>query len=145
MSYRRISTHSVAILFCLAVVRRHFGGQVPTLTEAAKQLGVSRELAPRLHERLFDKLLRLVESHQRPGPRPEDSERDGERKRSAVTDALLGVARAVIAAAGIAVMSPDRREEIVGAVERLKVEHGVDYEHCAPWPRSIRGPRKKGL
>ena len=88
-------------------------------------------MAPRLHERLFDKLLGMVESHQRPGPRPEDGELEVRRKRLAVTDALLGVARAVIAAAGIAVMSLERREEIVGAVERLKVEHGVDYEQTA--------------
>ena len=125
MGYRKLSTSSLAILFCLAVVRRHFGGQVPTLTEAAEQLGVSRELAPRLHRRLYGPLLGFIERHQRPGPRSEDPEREGERKRLAVTEALLGVARAVIAAAGIAVFSPERREEIVVAVERLKVEHGV--------------------
>lgn len=101
------------------------------MTEAAEQLGVSRELAPRLRRRLYDKLLGLIEYHQRPGPRPEDPEREAERKRLAVTDALLGVARAVICAAGIAAMSPQRREEIVVAVEQLKVEHGVGYEQAA--------------
>jgi len=84
-----------------------------------------------LHSRLFDKLLGLVERHQRPGPKPEDGESEMQRKRLAVSGVLLGVARAMIAAAGIAVMSPERREEIVGAVERLKVEHGVDYEQTA--------------
>ena len=131
MGYRKLSTSSLAILFCLAVVRRHFGNQVPTLTEAAEQLGVSRELPPRLHRRLYDKLLELIERHQRPGPRSENPEREAERKRLAVTEALLGVARAVIAAAGIAVFSPERREEIVVAVERLKAEHGVGYEQAA--------------
>jgi len=129
MSYRKISTHSVAILFCLVVVRRHFGGQVPTLSEAAEQFGVSRELAPRLYRRLFDKLLGLVERHQR--PRSEDVESGRQRKALALSEALLGVARAVIAAAGIAVLSPDRREEIVVAVERLKAEHGIGYEQAA--------------
>jgi transposase InsO family protein len=130
MGYRRLPASSLAILFCLAVVRRHFGSQVPTLTEAAEQLGVSRELAPRLHRRLYDELLGLIE-RQRPGPRPEDPERETERKRLALVEGLLGVARAVIAAAGIAVLSAERREEIVVAVERLKAEHGVSYEQAA--------------
>jgi transposase InsO family protein len=131
MGYRKLSASSLAILFCLAVVRRYFGGHVPTLTEAAEQLGVSRELAPRLYGRLYDQLLGLIERHQRPGPRAVDGESEVQRKSLAVTEALLGVARAVICAAGIAVFSPERREEIVVAVERLKVEHGVGYEQAA--------------
>lgn len=117
-------------MFCLAVVRRHFGCQVPTLTEAAEQLGVSRELAPRLHRRLYDELLGLIE-RQRPGPRVADPGREAERKRLALVEGLLEVARAVIAAAGIAVLSAERREEVVLAVERLKADHGVGYEQAA--------------
>jgi len=151
MGYRKVSTHSVAILFCLVVVRRHFGGQVPTLSEAAEQIGVSRELAPRLYRRLFDKLLGLIERHQRPGPRPEDVELGKQRKSLAMSEALLGVARALIAAAGIAVFSPERREEVVVAVERLKAEHGIGYEQvaaklglCARTLRTWRGEMAAG-
>ncbi len=88
-------------------------------------------MAPRLHQRLYDKLLWLIERGQRPGPQPADGERESQKKSLAMVEALLGVARAVIAAAGIAVLSTARREEIVGAVERLKTEHGVGYEQTA--------------
>lgn len=88
-------------------------------------------MAPRLHQRLYDKLLGLIERSQRPGPKPEDGERESQQKSLALLEALLGIARAVIAAAGIAVLSTARREEIVGAVERLKAEHGVGYEQTA--------------
>lgn len=104
---------------------------MPTLGEAAEQLGVSRELAPRLHRRLYDKLLELIERQQQPGPRVAAPGREAERKRLALVEGLLGVARAVIAAAGIATLSPRRREAVVTAVERLKTEHGVSYEQAA--------------
>jgi len=131
MSYRNVSSKSLAILFCLAVVRSRWPGRAPTLTDAAEELGVSRELAPRLRSRFFEPLVALIERLNRPGPTPRDREAGETHKRLRVVEALLGVARAVIVVAGVARLSPERREEIVVAVERLRAEHGISYEQTA--------------
>jgi len=131
MSYRNVSSKSLAILFCLAVVRSRWPGRAPTLTDAAEELGVSRELAPRLRSRFFGPLVALIERLNRPGPKPRDREAVEKHKRLRVVEALLGVARAIIVAAGIARLSPERREEILAAVEQLRAEHGIPYEQTA--------------
>jgi transposase-like protein len=46
-------------------------------------------------------------------------------------ESMLGVARAVIVSCGITSVVPERREEIVVAVEKLHAEHSVSYEETA--------------
>lgn len=131
MGYRKLSPTNVAIFFCLAVVRSHWRGEVPTLREGAKQLGLSRELAPRLRKRLFDQLVALVARATRPGPRrPETPSRTAE-KRIAVLESLLGLARAIIVSVAIAAVRPERRQDIVIAAEHLHTEHRLSYEEIA--------------
>jgi len=131
MSYRKIPAVHLATLFCLAVVKEHWEGQVPTLSQAAEELGTCRELAPRLRGRYFGVLVGWMEEHSRPGPRPRDGRLQVAHKRIGLLESLLGTARAVIVAAGIARLAPRRREEIVLAVERMHADHGVSYEEAA--------------
>jgi transposase InsO family protein len=131
MGFRTVSATHLATLFCLAVVRQRWPGQIPTLTDAARELGISRELASRLRARLFDRLLELIERVNRPGPKTRDPELVTTRRRLHLLEALLGVARTIIAAAGIAVLSTLRRQELVAAVEQLHALHGVAFDQVA--------------
>ena len=132
----RMADHSVspvdlASLFSLAVVRARWRGKVPTLSEAAKEIGVCRELATRLRARFFEPLVALIARRHQPGPRQRDGQAEVAQKRIALLESLLGLARGIIAAAGIAGLAPQRREEIVIAVEQLHAEHNVSYDEAA--------------
>lgn len=131
MAYRKLEPSPLAILFCLAVVREHWKGEVPSLGEAARELGVCRALASRLRRRFWPVLLGLIARTHRPGLKAPAPPAEETQRRVAVLEALLGLARAMIAAAGIASLQPARREEIVLAVLRLHAEHGVGYEEAA--------------
>lgn len=131
MGFRTVPAAHLATLFCLAVVRHRWAGQVPTLTDAAQEIGVCRELAPRLRSRFFEPLVQLIDRLNRPGPKSADPELETTQRRLHILEALLGVARTIIAAAGIAALSTRRREELVIAVERLHEEHAIAYEHVA--------------
>jgi transposase InsO family protein len=101
------------------------------LTEAARELGVCRELASRLRARFFEPLVQLIDTLNRPGPKTTDPELQTTQQRLHILEALLGVARTIIAAAGIAALTTRRRDELVLAVERLHKEHAIAYEHVA--------------
>jgi hypothetical protein len=131
MTFRTVSPATLATLFCLAVVRQRWPGQVPTLTAAAKELGVSRELAPRLRARLLEPVTKLISRANRPGPKSHDPNLEVAERRVHILEALLGVARTIIAAAGIAAFATRRRDELVVAVEQLHAQHGVPYEQIA--------------
>lgn len=152
MGYRKIPPRQLAILFCLAVVRSHWQGAIPTLEEAAKELGVCRELASRLRRRFFEPFLSWLERMSRPGPQALEPDGHRERKRITMLEDLLGLARAVIASAGIAALAPQRREEVVIAIERLHSEHGVGYEEaagqlglCSRTLRRLRSEHRAGI
>ena len=131
MSYRRTSPAEQATLFCLSVVRARWPRQVPTLSEAAGELGVSRRQVCRLRQRCCAPLLALIQSTNRPGPRaPGDAARAAGR-RIALLEALLALARGVIVAAGIAGLAPGLREQVVAAIAGLQVTHGLAYEEAA--------------
>lgn len=131
MAFRTLSPTALATLFCLAVIRQRWPGQVPTLTAAAEELGVSRELAPRLRARFLEPLVQLIARTNRPGPKSPDPDLENARRRLHILEAFLGVARAIIAAAGIATLAPRRRDELIAAVEQLHEQHGVPYEQIA--------------
>lgn len=131
MAYRNLPASSLAIFFCLAVVLFHWPGGVPTLTEAAAELGLCRALASRLRKRFTAPVIELIEQLNRPGPRtPEAPVRDLE-QRLRIAEAQLEVARGIIASANLAQLAPERKAEIVGAVEKLKADHGVAFEQSA--------------
>ncbi|MBD3249946.1 DDE-type integrase/transposase/recombinase [Candidatus Woesearchaeota archaeon] len=131
MAFRTVSPLTLATLFCLAVVRQRWPGQVPTLTAAAEELGVSRELAPRLRARLLEPVVELIARTSRPGPKSRDPVLEVSERRLHILEAFLGVARTIIAAAGIAALATWRRDELVTAVEQLHERHGVPYEQIA--------------
>ena len=129
MAYRNVPAKSLATLFCLAVVLFHWPGRVPTLTEAAAELGVCRALASRLRRRFFEPLVELLERLNRPGPKVAQTQAIEQRLH--IAEAQLVLARGIIAAADLARLSPDRKEEIVVAAQGLKAEHGVPFEQTA--------------
>lgn len=131
MAYRNVSARSLAILFCLAVVVLHWRGRVPTLTEAAAELGMCRALASRQRKRFFEPLVELIERLNRPGPRPANEQTRALEQRLRIVEAQLELARGVIAGADLARLAPGRKEEIVVAVEKLKAEHGVPFDATA--------------
>lgn len=131
MAYRTVSPATLATLFCLAVVRQRWPGQVPTLTAAAKELGVSRELAPRLRARLLEPVTELISRTSRPGPKGQTPNLQVAERRLPIVETLLSVARTIIATAGIAAIATRRRDDLVTAVERLHEQHGVPYEQIA--------------
>ena len=141
MAYYEAPAADLATLFCLCVVRRRWPNGVPNLSEAARELGVCRELASRLYERFWQRLVTLVRGMGKPGPKPENPAAEAREKRLHLLEAFLGVARAIIAAADIAAFLPARRREIVVAVEKLHAEHAVPYGEIA----SALGLRERTL
>jgi hypothetical protein len=130
MSYRKASPADQATLFCLAVVRARWPHQIPTLSAAAGELGVSRRQAARLRRRFLEPLVGLIEQN-RPGPRRSDGEAQAAGRRMALLEALLALARGVIVSAGMAGLAPGLREAVVKAIADLRTQHGLSYEDVA--------------
>jgi transposase InsO family protein len=131
MAYRNVPANALAIFFCLSVVLFHWRHGVPTLTEAAAELGLCRALASRLRKRFTAPLIELIEQRNRPGPRTADAPARDLEQRLCIAEAQLEVARGIIAGADLAQLAPERKAEIVVAVERLKADHGVAFEQSA--------------
>jgi len=152
MSYRKASPADQATLFCLSVVRARWGHQVPSLSQAAGELGVSRRQAARLRGRFLDPLVALIENTNRPGPRRSGGQAKAAGRRMALLTALLALARGVIVAAGIAGLAPDLRAQLVRAIAGLRTQHGLAYEEvalqvglCARTLRRWRSELREGL
>ena len=152
MAYRTLSPADQATLFCLSVVRARWPHQVPTLGEAAGELGVSRKQASRLRRRLLDPLVALIESTNRPGPRRPGGQAGAAGRRIALLTALLALARGVIVSAGIAGLVPGLREEVIRAIDDLRTKYGLSYEDtsrhlglCARTLRRWRSELREGL
>ena len=131
MSFATVPPTDLATLFCLAVVRQQWPGEVPSIGAAAQQLGVCRELPSRLRARFLAPVVDLIGSRSRPGPKPADPHLQASQRRLRMVEALLAVARAIIATAGLAALTPKRRQQVVEAVEHLHAEHNIPLQTIA--------------
>lgn len=125
MSFVTVSPTVLTTLFCLAVVRQRWPGEVPGIGDAAGELGVCRELPSRLRARLIPEVVQLVEARSKPGPKPADPQQQALERCLRIALALLAVARWVIVAVGIRGLSALCRAKLVQAVEDLHTKHGV--------------------
>jgi len=152
MGYRTLCPRDEATLFCLSVVRTHWPTQVPTLSDAAGELGVSRKQASRLRRRFFATLVALIKNTNRPGRKRPSGPAEVAGRRMALLEALLALARGVIVSAGMAGLAPGLREAVMRAIEDLRTTHGLTYEEvalqvglCARTLRRWRSELREGL
>ncbi|MCX6375587.1 MAG: hypothetical protein NTU88_06065, partial [Armatimonadetes bacterium] len=127
MAYRTIAAEDEAILFSLCVVRERWPGDVPTVSQAAHEFGVCRQLPARLLERLRQPVLTVIASHARPGPDTGSDAVVQAEQRILVLEEMLSLARSVIAAMPLDALPPTCREEITLAIVKLHQKHRVSY------------------
>jgi len=115
----------------LAVVRQQWGQNIPTLTQAADELNVNRNLPRRLYSRLWQPFIEdFIEVRKNPGPSKSPTITT-DQKRLRILESLLATARGIIVAAGIARLCPQRRGELVTAIEHLHSKELVSYSMIA--------------